>query len=106
MTTEETVDIKGLMNEVESFTSKIKLQIKQGDQQLISGVTKFIKMYKQLSAYWSIARLASAFHQFGWMFWRSNFLDEFQRKHLLQEKDYCTGNFSREEAGWKLAWQS
>ena len=86
MTTEETVDINGLMNEVDTFTSKIKLQIKQGDQQLVSGVIKFIKRYKQLSAYRSTARLASAFHQFGWVFGaatsRMNFKGNIDRYHM------------------------
>ena len=60
------------------FTSKIKLQIKQGDQQQISGATKFIKRYKQLSAYWSTAWLASAFHQFRWVFVGATFRMNFK----------------------------
>ena len=58
------MDTDDLIKEVDSFASNIKLQIEQKDQQLISGVRKFLTRYKDLSAYRSTARLASAFHQY------------------------------------------
>ena len=65
---DQEVDTNELIKEVDSFASDLKLQIQQKDQQLISGVRKILTRYKGLSAYRSTARLASAFHQFGWVF--------------------------------------
>ena len=61
------VNIDKLLTEVDSFASTIKLLLQQNDHQLVSGVGKFLTRYKDLAAYRSTARLASAFHQFGWV---------------------------------------
>lgn len=67
--TETLVNMDEVLEEVDDFASTLKLQIQQfNDHQLISGVKKFLTRYKDLSAYRSTAQLASAFHQFGWVF--------------------------------------
>ena len=66
--TETPVNIDEVLTEVDSFASTLKLHLQQNDHQLVSGVKKFLTRYKDLAAYRSTARLASAFHQFGWVF--------------------------------------
>ena len=64
----DTETIDEVLTEVDSFASTLKLHLQQNDHQLVSGVKKFLTRFKDLAAYRSTARLASAFHQFGWVF--------------------------------------
>ena len=60
--TETPVNIDEVLTEMDSFASTLKLHPQQNNHQLVSGVKKFLTRYR------STARLASAFHQFGWVF--------------------------------------
>lgn len=65
--TETPVNIDKVLTEVDSFASTLKLHLQQNDDQLVSRIRKFLTRYKDLAAYRSTAKLASAFHQFGWV---------------------------------------
>ena len=65
MEDDKIMDIKKLKSEVDDFAKDLKSLISADNQQLYSGIVKFLQRYKAMSGYRSAANLASAFHQFG-----------------------------------------
>jgi hypothetical protein len=66
---ESPMSLQNVCSEVDDFASSLKQMINHGnDQQLINGTVKFLQRYKSLSGLKSTARLASALHQFGWIY--------------------------------------
>ena len=68
--------------------------INSGDQQLSSGVSKFIARFDKLSATRMRPKLPSAFHQFGWEMGATTITQGGQLQH---EKNFSTSYSSREE---------
>ena len=62
------LEVDNLKVEIDNFASSLKQLVCSEDNQLIDGVKKFLKRYNSMSKSRSTARLASAFHQFGWTF--------------------------------------
>ena len=65
MEDDKIMDIKKLKSEVDDFAKDLKSLISVDNQQLYSGIVKFLQRYKAMSGYRSAAKLASAFHHFG-----------------------------------------
>ena len=59
--------VTDLCKKIDSFAEDLKVKLQLNDYQLISGVEKFVTRYSKLASQASLASLASAFQQFGWL---------------------------------------